>query len=170
MQFGRTSYLPNPNPSCILQNPTSLADFACNDTYLRLLWQARKEGEGRCSYRTSESFFSMSETWRGSCARGDRECPGEMGSVSGRWGMSRKDGECPGEVGAVRPHRSQAEVRVPQLPWQDNGSIGRWLGDKGAAFRDDFICIQCDLCLKWLFGKCPRPEALLSNAELSGLA
>lgn len=100
MHFGRTSYLPNPNLNCILQNRIH-ADFACNDIYLRLLRQARKtrraEGECRCSYRTSESFFSMSGA-RCGAARADaqgRQCPGRSGLPRPR--------ECPGAAPGPAP-------------------------------------------------------------------
>lgn len=77
----------------------------------------------------------MSQARRGSCVRGDRECPGEIGNVPGRSGMSWGDWGCPGPSAAWLKSGCQ-------LPRQDNGSIGREQGDKGAAFRNDFICIH----------------------------
>lgn len=53
-------------------------------------------------------------------------CSGCPGPRAGCW-------ELPGRLGLG------AGVRVPAAP-QDNGSIGTGLGDKGTAFRIDFIC------------------------------
>lgn len=67
----------------------------------------------------------------------------------------------------ARPRCGAAQVRVPAAP------AGQWLhwdiaGGQRRCFQERFYMHSCDLCLKWLYGKRPCPEALLSNAALPG--
>lgn len=138
------------------------------------------EGEGRCAYRTSGSFFSMIKTRRRYCASPwplqtlcfaparaaaprERVCPGRRRAALA---PGRLPGGCraalAGDAEAAAGLKSGCQLpRGTMAPLGDNGGQRR-------CFQGWFYMHTCDLCLKWLYGKHPCPEALLSNAAIWG--
>lgn len=113
------------------------------------------EGEGGCAYRTSGSFFSMAEVWRRNFAS-PRPLQRLPWPRAGCW-------ELPGRLGLG------AGVRVPAAP-QDNGSIGTELGDKGTAFRIDFICTHVTFAWNDSMESVPVPKICFQMQRTDALA
>lgn len=155
MHIERTSSLPSPSPSCSWQKYTHAAsqpDFACNYIYFSLLPQARKT-RGR---------------------RGGRMClPYQRVFFLHGWGLTWKLRFAPAPAAAApAPGWLLGAARPPWAgSWSQGASCpaGQWLHWDRAwgqrhCFQDWFYMHTCDLCLKWLYGKLPCPEDLLSNA------
>lgn len=123
----------------------------------------------RLPYQRVFFLHDWSLTWKlpftlaPAVAPGRCTCPGRSRAALAPGQLS---GGCLATLG-LRSQCSAAEVRVPAAP------AGQWLhweiaGGQRRCFQEWFYMHTCDLCLKWLYGKRPSPEALLSNAAVWG--
>lgn len=112
--------------------------------------------KGRCSYRTSGSFFSMAEAQCGNFASPSPQqqqlqqmcLPGEVAGSLGPGLAPRGLPGCPGPGIPMQRDWSQGA----SCPGRTMAPLGDSWGTK-ALLSGIFYMHTCDLCLKWLHGK-----------------